>query len=205
MGMDLGLSIDPTARVYLVEDKEGTYWVTSSEQGGESGADAWKSHIETALMLGADQVYMDSTGIGGPTAKDMRVAYPGRFKGVHFSPDTKAQMVGILSHLIETRRIKFCPGTEKLQRQLPTVEKGMTPSGKITYVSTRRFKEGHSDQAWALLVACMSIKGKLPQGLGASTTGTVETPYDIQENPKTQAKKKRRFRVRVKSQGTRGL
>lgn len=203
MGMDLGLNIDPTARVWLVEDEDGIYWVVSGDQGGDTGAQAWKEHVSSAYSAGADKVYMDSTGIGGPTAKDMRELYPGRFKGVHFSPETKAEMVGILSRLIDRKMIRFCSGTEKLQRQLPTVEKGMTPSGKVTYVSNRRFKSGHSDQAWALLIACMSIKGKLPDNLGVEKTGTVRTPYDEKKTKATPAR--RHFRVRVRSQGTRGI
>jgi len=199
MGMDLGLDIDPSATVWLVMDKEGTYWVTSSEQGGQTGAAAWKKQIDDAMNGDAHKVYIDATGIGAPTAKDMRELYPSRFKGIVFSPETKAEMVGILQRLIDKRQIRFCHGTEKLQRQLPTVQKGMTPAGKLTYVSARRFKGGHSDQAWALLVACMSVRSNLQKGLGIEFTGKVKTAYDQPQKPKVT------FKVRMRSQATRGL
>jgi phage FluMu gp28-like protein len=175
------------------------YWVTSAHQDGPTGAEAWKRQIENAMNGDAQKVYMDATGIGAPTAKDMRELYPSRFKGLTFSPEVKAEMVGILTRLIDKRQIRFCPGTEKLQRQLPTVQKGMTPSGKVTYVSDRRFKEGHSDQAWALLIACMSIRHSLPKGLGLEFTGKVKTPYDQPPKPK------KTFKVRMRSQATRGI
>lgn len=198
MGMDLGLNVDPTARVWLVEDASGQFWVTAAKQDGKGGDAAWKKHIESAIRDdGVNKVMMDATGIGGPTAQDMRILYKNQFEGVHFSPETKSEMVGVLTRLVSTRRIRFCPGTEALQRQLPTVEKGMTPGGKITYLSNRRFKQGHSDQAWALLIACHSVATRLPSDLGITTTGTVKTAYD---QPKAN-----RFRAKVKSKSVVGF
>ena len=92
--------------------------------------------------------------------------YPGATP-IHYSPETKAQLVMGAQNLMRNKRLQWDAGAADLVQSFMAIKHGSTRGGQLSYVSGRRKKTGHADLAWALMNA-LSFE-PLGGAMGSST------------------------------------
>ena len=109
---------------------------------------------------------IDVTGLGGAVHQLAAKFYPGATP-IHYSPETKAQLVMGAQNLMRNKRLQWDAGAADLVQSFMAIKHGSTRGGQLSYVSGRRKKTGHADLAWALMNA-LSFE-PLGGAMGSST------------------------------------
>lgn len=101
----------------------------------------------TVLQMG-----IDTTGLGSAVYQIVQRFFP-LVTGIHYSPETKAQLVMGAQNVMRHGRLQWDAGATDLVQSFMTIKHSATRGGKLTYMSGRRKKTGHADLAWALMNA----------------------------------------------------
>ena len=112
-----------------------------------------QSFIESLINTKRIQVInIDETGIGNMLAENLKKKKPYLIKAHTFTNELKEQLVINLKTLMVNQQVKF-PDDAQLVQAINNIKRTQSSTGRLKFDSDRTDFTGHSDIAWALMLA----------------------------------------------------
>jgi len=164
-GIDFGKT-DLTAIVDLVEtEKEGVYKVAAVRTIGKVD---YSEQLEAIARTSskAIRIAVDATSMGGPLSERLKKDYGLNVIPITFTAQMKDKLISELKIALVNKQIILNANDTDLINDLHSIERTITPSGRISYVAQRvsigKGKKSHADRAWALALAWYAAHFKDP-------------------------------------------
>lgn len=158
-GMDIGRHSDKSAIAGVNEKGEVRFLKTMKNMGYRE-----QIAIVESLVPKAHEIRIDRNGIGDQMSEELSGKYS-EVKGVAISHDYKTEGFINLRKMMEQKEIKL-PDNFELKRALNLIERKQAGTN-ITFDAPRTDETGHSDIAFALMMAVNNGKG----GYGVADVG----------------------------------
>ena len=152
MGIDVGRKIDQTAIIGLIK-REDKYVIVYKNTMQGTEYEIQQSFIESLINTKRIQVInIDETGIGNMLAENLKKKKPYLIKAHTFTNELKEQLVINLKTLMVNQQVKF-PDDAQLVQAINNIKRTQSSTGRLKFDSDRTDFTGHSDIAWALMLA----------------------------------------------------
>lgn len=152
------------------DEKGGKFRILEKHSFNDMPVDKQAQQIKLACeVYHVTHIGIDTSGMGIAVYDLVKNFFPGVMK-IHYSVETKNQLVMKLLDVVNNGRLEFDSGWKDLVLSLMSIQRSSTPSGKqISYHASRTSETGHADQAFALMHALINEPLTLPYSEG--TTG----------------------------------
>jgi uncharacterized protein YjcR len=110
--------------------------------------------LEQIDRYNVEHIAIDTTGVGKAVWQLVAAKRPAITKAIHYSVETKTQMVLKAKNVFSAGRIEFDAGATDIAASFMAIRAELTGSQRqITYVASRAGDTGHADLAWAIMHA----------------------------------------------------
>ena len=154
VGIDVGRKVDQTAILGVKsEDNKKKVIYKSVMKGTEYEVQQRfiQGLMDTQQLL---KVNIDESGIGNMLCENLRKSNGSLVSGFTFTSELKEKMVVNLKTMLVNKRIVL-PDDSQLLHSLHAIKRQFSSTGHIRFDADRSEETGHSDTAWALMLACL--------------------------------------------------
>lgn len=156
IGIDIGRTHDSTA-ILVVKEVNGVFYLVRKVVLKQKTFDFQMDIIQQLFHeYNPFGVYIDRGAIGMQLAEQLEQKYI-YVTGVNFSNNFISEIVTNAKKLFEQKKFKFVEDKDLISEIHSINKKANTNNNSITF-SSKRTTTGHSDSAWALLLALMAGK-----------------------------------------------
>jgi len=157
LGMDIGRVHDRSSIVWCIEYPEGRFRIPKTKQLAKARFIDQEKYVTTLLQSGeVHKLWIDASGIGRQMAENLQIAFPHIVQPVYFTAERKGELVTTMQAQLERGVLALCPDNDLIS-DLSSIRSTYLNISKIIRYDSPRTATGHSDSAWAAMLAVNAL------------------------------------------------